>query len=169
MGCPGAISLLAFPSSLIVLELSSSTDLDTVFTAVTLISSRLRRDDSSSRDIISRQNAIFGSSPERLQVFVRRPRRPSASSPPSSASSSRSSSASGSLRLPFTDRLISVSPHYYPRQVRVRQHHARPRTIFTVDIMNARGITGILIIIHIHDTIDVPHPRDTKDILTWPT
>ena len=25
------------------------------------------------------------------------------------------------------------------------------------------------IIIHIHDTIDVPHPRDTKDILTWPT
>ena len=79
------------------------------------------------------------------------------------------SAPSGSLRLPFTDLLISVSPHYYPRQVRVRQHHARPRTIFTADIMDARGITGILIIIHIHDTIDVPHPRDTKDILTWPT
>ena len=47
----------------------------------------------------------------------------------------------------------------------VRQHHARPRTIFTADIMDARGITGILNIIHFHDTIDVPHPRDTKDIL----
>ena len=58
------------------------------------------------------------SSPKCLQAFVRRPHGHSLSSPPSSAPSSRSSSASGSLRLPFTGRLLSVLPHYYPRQVR---------------------------------------------------
>ena len=32
--------------------------------------------------------------------------------------------------------------------------------------MGARRTTGVLNIIHIHDTIDVSHPRDTKDIIT---
>ena len=42
-------------------------------------------------------------------------------------------------------------------------------TILIASIMDARGITGILNIIHIHDTIDVSHPCDTDDILTRPT
>ena len=57
---------------------------------------------------------------------------------------------------------LSVVFHFLRRD-------ATTGTILIANIMDARGITGILNIIHIHDTIDVPHPRDTKDILTWPT
>ena len=112
MGRPGVIRF-AFPSSSIFLEPFRPNVLDTVFTAVILISSRLLRDHPPSRDIFSSER--------------------------------------------------------HRRHCLHCQHHGRPRTVFTANVMGARGITSILGIIHVHDTIDVSHPCGTDDILTRPT
>ena len=71
----------------------------------------------------------------------------------------------------YTCRLCATVPRLGASSVvfHLLRRDATSDTVLIANIMDARGITGILNIIHIHDTIDVSHPCDTDDILTRPT